>query len=210
MPFPIKLQLSLKIDFSLSDYQKLVKEGKCSFPSFEGCCPICNAAGCATRHGFYDRAAVEEDGKDLQVSIARFLCHRKGEVSAGAPKTFSLLPHVLIPYKRYSARVHYGAFKSFVSGGVKGVLDELQALLEGFCDRTVGWMVLTFQAAFHLLMQARFIEPTERWQPALVCLVDSYAGGLPGLMVDFYQAENRFLIGTPSQDRNKREPDRSD
>ena len=210
MPFPIKLQLQYKIDCPLSDYQKLIKEGKWSFPPFDGCCAICKAAGCAKRHGFYERVVVEGDGIPLEISVARYLCHRKGKVGAGRDQTFSLLPHVVIPYRRYSAPVHYEVFRRFVSGGVKEVLDDLQAVLENFCERTVFWMVLMFQVAFHLLMQAQFIESTERWQPALISLVDSYKRGLPGLMVDFYRAENRFLLGTPSQDRNKPQLEQSD
>jgi len=146
---------------------------------------------------------VEEDGELVQIPVARYLCHRKGKVGADADQTFSLLPHVVIPYKRYTAEVAFETLRHFASGGVKGVLDELQAVQEKLCDRTIRWIVLMFQAGFHLLMQAEFIEPTDRWQPALIFLVDNCKGGLPELMVAFYEAESRFLLGTPSQDRKK-------
>ena len=180
-----------------------MEKGDWEFPSYEGCCAICKAPGCAKRHGFYERGAEEEDGVLMQLPIARFLCDRKGKVDADAPLTFSLLPHVLIPYKRYTVPVAYESFKRFSHGGVKEVLDEMQAVLEKFCDRTVFWIVLMFQVAFHLLTQAEFIQPTERWHQAFISLVDSYQGGLPELMFSFYVAEGRFLLGTPSQNRKK-------
>jgi len=174
------------------------------FPSFEGCCAICKAADCAKRHGFYDREVVEESGKPLEIWIARYLCQRKGKVVADADRTFSLLPHVLIPYKRYTAPVAYESFKHFSSGGVKGVLDAFQAVMQDFCDRTVCLFVLMFQVAFHLLLKAEFIQPSERWHEAVISLVEGYQGGLPELMIAFYVAEGRFLLGTPSQDRSHR------
>ena len=199
--FPHKLQLQYKIDCSLSNYQQLVEHDRWEFPSFEACCQICGAAGCAKFHGFYSREVVDEGGKGFEIWIARYLCHRKGEVHPGAHKTFSLLPHVLIPYKRYSAPLVYEVFEHSVACGAGKTLDRYQPQLENLCERSIFWIMLMFQAAFHLLVQAHFIQPTQRWQDAFISIVDSYSGGLPRLIMDLYVSENQFLFGTPSQKR---------
>lgn len=201
MPFSITLQLQYKIDCSLSNYQQLVEHNNWEFPSYDQCCAICKASDCAKFHGFYTREVVEEEGKGFEIWIARYLCHRKGEADPGAHKTFSLLPHVLIPYRHYSAPVAYKIFQFSTDCGTVKTLDRYQAQLENLCERSIFWIMLMFQVAFHLLQQGQFVEPTERWQQAFISIAESYSGGLAGLMIDFYAAENQFLFGTPSQRR---------
>lgn len=137
----------------------------------------------------------------MELWIARYLCQRKGKVEPGAHKTFSLLPHVLIPYKRYSACLSYEVFKLSVESGAVKALDCFQAQLENLCQRSIVWILLMFQVAFHLLVQDQFVQPMERWQQGFISIVEGYSGGLPGLLVDFYLGENHFLLGTPSQGR---------
>jgi hypothetical protein len=108
---------------------------------------------------------------------------------------------VLIPYKRYSAPVAYELFKVSFEGGARKVLDRYQAVYETLCERTMYWMLLMFQVAFHLLVQSQFVTPAEPWQNAFILMVENYSDGLLGLLVDFYAAENQFLFGTSSQKR---------
>jgi len=204
MPFSVNTQLQYKIDCLLSNYKQRVERNEWIFPTFKNCCPICKAANCATRHGYYERGVIEEDGILVQIPIARFICHRKGRVSSSAAKTFSLLPHVLIPYRHYSASVCYASFKLFIEGGVNKVLDTLQPTLENYCDRMVRCIVILFQIAFHLLMQANFMDHSSAWQHSLITFIDSYEGGVQEVAFAFYISENTFLLGLSSQLRKRK------
>ncbi|MCI0605346.1 DUF6431 domain-containing protein [bacterium] len=180
-----------------------MERNRWDFPSYEACCAICKGPGCAKFHGFYSREVTEENGQSLEIWIARYLCHRKGKVELAAHKTFSLLPHLVIPYRRYSAPTAYNFFKVSAEGGSSKALDHYQAVFESLCERTIFWMMLMFQVAFQLLLQAEFVEPADRWQSALVSMVESYSDGLSGMISDFYAAENQFLLGTASQKRRR-------
>jgi len=205
MPFlPTNLQKIYPIGCSLSNYARSVKEKEWEFPSFRDCCPICFGKNCAKRNGFYTRVAIEKDGKEKDIPVARWECGRKGEVDDSADRTFSLLPHPLVPYRRYSAAVQYETFKQAAINGTKGALDALQPVLEGFCERTISFVILLFQAAFLLLLQAKFVPETHCWKEALIELVENYEGGLLGLIIAFYVAQHEFLLGNPSQHRKPR------
>jgi hypothetical protein len=96
------MQIPYSIRTSLSEYQQLVNERKWKFPDFSDNCPICGGKNCPVRIGYYYRYCVDLlSGQVLLIAVARFMCKRKGK-----PKikdlTFSLLPHVLIPYLRYT------------------------------------------------------------------------------------------------------------
>ncbi len=147
--------------------------------------------------------AIEEDGEEKEILVPRWKCERKGDVLRCSDRTFSLLPHPLVPYRRYSAAVHYQAFKHAARGGTDAALDALQAVLNNLCGRSIAFMVVLFQAAFFLLVQAEFLQRTDSWQESLVNLVESYEGGLGALMIAFYAAEHEFLLGTPSQHRRR-------
>jgi hypothetical protein len=99
------MQVKIKV-ISLSDYFKKISSDIFDFlPSFADCCPICHARDCAVRIGFYFRIAVEiETGLIIEaLPIVRFLCKRKGKPKL-KDKTFSLLPSVLIAYRRFSIK----------------------------------------------------------------------------------------------------------
>lgn len=194
-------QLQYRIDCSLSNYAALVERGEWEFPAFDECCPICGGEKCAVRHGSYSRPVIEEDGKQMDIRVMRYKCKRKRKVGAVAHRTFSLLPHRVIPYHRYSAAVVYQTFKHAVNGGTEGALDALQAIFEKLCERSVFFVVLLFQAAFHLLIAGKFVQQTHLWKEAVISLVEDYSGGLPELIVAFYAAEQQFLLGIPSQHR---------
>lgn len=79
------------------EYQKAFLEGKIDFRRFIGAkCPLCGKRGCHRRIKEYYRFAIDLfPFKKGKIPIARFLCET-------TRKTFSLLPHQLIPYCRYT------------------------------------------------------------------------------------------------------------
>jgi hypothetical protein len=101
-----RVNLQIKFAITLSDYFEKISSGNFDFlPSFDDCCPICHAKNCAVRIGFYFRIAVDfETGLIIEaLPIVRFLCKRKGKPRI-KDRTFSLLPSVLIPYRRLSIK----------------------------------------------------------------------------------------------------------
>jgi len=68
------------------------------FPDYSEQCPLCGGKNCAVRIGFYNRKKLVFGFTTYNdVPIPRWLCHQKGSL---IPKhrTFSMLPHALIPY----------------------------------------------------------------------------------------------------------------
>ncbi|MCP3923127.1 MAG: hypothetical protein GY714_11135 [Desulfobacterales bacterium] len=96
------MQQPYNIKVSLQEYYVLFQSGKWEFPNFSNKCLICNETDCATYHGFYERSALWPatgfNVKDLPVM--RYLCNNKGKKKNCKHVTFSLLPFVLIPYRR--------------------------------------------------------------------------------------------------------------
>ena len=87
---------------SLTEYYNKVKRLKCEIPDFSDYCPICSKENCARFLRFYYRPVVTEEGiyyKDFP--IIRYKCNGKGNKKI-KDVTFSLLPHELIPYVKYS------------------------------------------------------------------------------------------------------------
>lgn len=88
----------------LSIYLEHYRQGVLELPDFHACCPLCGARKCAEFLGYYQRAVVLEDGRLIaDFPIARYRCRRRGSKAERHPhKTFSLLPHQLVPYSRIS------------------------------------------------------------------------------------------------------------
>ena len=96
------IQISLKISISLTKYYVKVKRGEYEFPDFNDYCPICSSTNCARFLGYYNRPVVTKEGiyyKDFP--IIRYKCRNNGN-KRQKHVTFSLLPHELIPYVKYS------------------------------------------------------------------------------------------------------------
>lgn len=84
----------------MATYMKSVEEKTWDFPDFQQSCPICGAKDCCVRIGFYYRKQVIIDYETFEnVPIARYLCRKKGTQKT-EHRTFSLLPHQLIPYRK--------------------------------------------------------------------------------------------------------------
>ena len=67
-------------------------------------CPLCGAEGCAKFLQFYTRATVYFGNTVYEdVPIGRFICYRLNpNVPPDTHRTFSLLPHPLVPYSPYA------------------------------------------------------------------------------------------------------------
>lgn len=95
------IQIILPVD-NLKIYYQEVKEKRYAFPDFSDHCPLCGGKDCARFLVFYTRHAVDEKGTYYKAfPIARYKCYRKGRKKV-SHRTFSLLPHQLVPYTKYS------------------------------------------------------------------------------------------------------------
>ena len=81
-------------------YREKTEKGLWEFPDFKEKCPICHGENCAVRHGFYSRLIIDiKKGYFFFILIIRYKCRRVLKPKNGLKdKTFSLLPHELIPY----------------------------------------------------------------------------------------------------------------
>lgn len=96
------IQISYNFSISLTKYYVKVNRGEYEFPDFSDYCPICSRENCARFLGLYYRPVVSKEGiyyKDFPIS--RYKCKKKGNKKI-KDITFSLLPHELIPYVKYS------------------------------------------------------------------------------------------------------------
>jgi hypothetical protein len=96
------MQEPYHIKVSLQEYYRLTKSGEWTVPDFSAKCLICAAKDCARYHGTYERGATcpITGFEESDLVVLRFLCNRKGVKSKCDHGTFSLLPLVLVPYRR--------------------------------------------------------------------------------------------------------------
>jgi len=97
---PIQIPYHIKV--SLQKYYKDFDTRP--IPDFSDKCPICGGIDCATFLGYYIRIAICPLtgfwAPDL--SILRYRCRDKGDVKVCDHITFSLLPHMLVPFRQLS------------------------------------------------------------------------------------------------------------
>lgn len=97
------IQITIHIRERLSEYYRKVNGAIIDILliielniNFMDHCPLCGGRNCPQFIGYYYRQVIDEDGRYYKdFPIARYKCRSKG-------KTFSLLPHQLIPYTRHS------------------------------------------------------------------------------------------------------------
>jgi len=76
-------------------------------------CPKC--VGKLVVNSYYSRTIIESDGSSLKIPIMQTRCIEKA-----CGRTHAILPHFVIPYKRYAASVIESAILSFEeNGGLK-------------------------------------------------------------------------------------------
>ncbi len=97
---PIQIPYHIKV--SLQEYYEDFDTWP--IPDFSEKCPICGGIDCATFLGYYIRIAICPLtgfwAPDLP--ILRYRCHDKGDTRVCDHITFSLLPHVLVPFRQLS------------------------------------------------------------------------------------------------------------
>lgn len=97
---PIQIPYHIKV--SLQEYYENFDTWL--IPDFSDKCPICGGIDCAAFLGCYIRIAICPLtgfwAPDLP--ILRYRCHEKGDVKVCDHITFSLLPHVLVPFRQLS------------------------------------------------------------------------------------------------------------
>jgi len=130
------IQILYNITTDIKTYIDDVYDKRWTFPGFKQSCPICGAEDCSVKIGFYYRKQVVIEYETFyDIPIQRYLCQQKGANNT-KHKTFSLLPHKLIPYRKngldmaleivtyqQKTKAPYCQIKSFI--GAKGKDDFL-------------------------------------------------------------------------------------
>ncbi len=194
-----KLQVQYRIEGPVSNYVKEVKDGKWEFPSFAAYCLICGAKSCAVRLGFYERWFFDGLVK-MMIPVIRYRCRKKGKIAAGSHTTFSLLPYQSHPYVRYSSQDCYLIFKESVENSLTQALNRMAAIHEDLSMGTVLRIRRDFQSAANRLVSSGELQiPDGNWKGQLIAFIGPANGSLLLLKHRFYDRNQRFLLGLPSQ-----------
>lgn len=192
-------------------------------------CPLCGARDCAQFIGYYYRGVIDEKGTYYKaMPIARYLCNRKGKALSVKHRTFSLLPHQLAPYSKYSIPFIVNALRKVYGedNSVKGLLDYLAGFgAQEYIDLSTSAFyafrafILTaidkmLAMGFHKELTAQLQTPSERQRLRIFlvfaedfscCKTDPEIRGPCALGYDYYMENGgnmrnaHFLFGTPSQ-----------
>jgi len=163
--------------------------------------------------GYYDRSVKDESGYDYRIDNARYLCNRKGSKNP-IHRTFSLLPHQLIPYLPYTVELTFKVIRFWLEGhSIYDVLEYASKLgVEDSLElsaSTLNVLKGVLEKAFdNVVMQGEYdIEAEE----ALKGFIDACKGfhsqlkgkdlvGPLAISIDYYcRSGGLFLFGTPSQ-----------
>ena len=99
-PGEIKIQLTFFIQTSIALYLEQIANEMYPIPDYSQCCPLCNGVDCAVFYRVYDRKMVIIKLTNYyDFPIICMKCHGKGEIQS-KHKSFSLLPHMLLPYRK--------------------------------------------------------------------------------------------------------------
>lgn len=216
----IAIQLPYVTQFeSIWEYDVAIRRGDIDFIRVIGLdCPICSGRDCYRSISGYERTVIELfPYREGRVLIARFRCRK-------TMRTFSLLPHHLAPYHRYSVSSMAQALElshqvqSEDGGGMAATVQEL-------CpdSRVTPWLLSIWLTIFVVCL--RRAHPVLRtWYelsrirsgettPELLIEVHQYVlavspRGPPGrpqsihsLLKRYTRHTGRYLVGTPSQER---------
>lgn len=217
-----KIQLIYKINCNLSVYRKKTENNQWDFPDFTDKCPICHGKDCAVKHGFYLRLIIDLENKFFFfILIARYKCRRKQKPRNNlVDKTFSLLPHLLIPY----ISLTIDSFMLIIANHVIKKLSafELQEILDNYHideERLYNIDIRHFKLYSNIFIETlfklnQFIEKhkiragpfsgSKNMNNAYIFL-KNYKSGFPDFSVYYYQKEGgalknaQFLYGRPYQ-----------
>ena len=190
---------------------------------------MCGALDCAVFVRFYTRQAVDEFGTFFSaLPIAVFLCRGKGKRN-GPHKYFSLLPHVLVPYSKYSIPfVMHIARQRFVNKlTFEKIFEEFDVEGLNLCPATLRKFFSLVYLAIEKLLVSKYSHdlPDELLSEDVFSRVKAFLSfadkfvcaktntpirGPCALALDFYlscggfSSNAQFLFGTPSQFRGKK------
>jgi hypothetical protein len=216
------MQLIYNISTDLLDYRNKTEKSIWKFPDFSEKCPICHGKDCVVKHGFYKRLIIDlKKGYFFNILIIRYKCRRvlkpKNNIK---DRTFSLLPHELIPYLSLTINsLMIIVINSCVS---KKTIKEIQRLVEdsqidedriyNIDIRHIKEYILLFRETYFKLNQ--FINKHNiRAGPfrgggeidEAIIFLKSYKNGFPGFSLYYYETEGGyiknawFLFGKPYQ-----------
>ena len=231
------IQVLVATKYTLSEYYKKVKGKKrdifliLDLPfDFYSICPICQGIDCAQFIGYYERPVIDENGTYYKAfPLARFLCNRKGSKPLINHKTFSLLPHQLVPYSKYSIAFILKTLKSHYVDGQS--IMEIQDYLSRFNEEGIyldlaassmnRFKKLMLEVINKLLSSAYYQDVEKLFQKSCnknrikvfikfaeafyCCKTNPRIRGPCALSYDFYLKgggwlqNSYFLFGTPSQ-----------
>jgi hypothetical protein len=186
---------------------------------------------CARFIGYCFRGVIDEKGTDYKAfPIARYRCNRKGTALTAKHRTFSLLPHQLVPYTKYSIPFIIDALRRVYGedGSVKGLLDYLAGCERGEYIELSASAFYAFRAflltCIDKLVAAGFYREvkTALQSPSgaqrikvFLAFAEDFTCGKTDLVIrgpcapgyDYYEEDGgyrsngHFLFGTPSQFR---------
>jgi hypothetical protein len=213
------IQLQYIIAEDLSSYKERVELGQWDFPAFRQCCPLCDGSNCPKRIGYYDRGVVDESGQRYRINIARYLCRRKGPIEP-LQSSFSLLPYQLIPYLSHTIEITLETVSFWLEdNSILDVQDYASSLglevpLEIGTSTLYRLKELVKEAFDKAVIQGDYKAEVEGGLEGFIecCKGFHYqsesweiAGPL-AICVDYYnRSGGDFLLGSPSQQRIKRE-----
>lgn len=212
-----KIQLLYIIFEDLSSYKEKVSLWQWEFPTFKDCCPLCEGSDCPKRIGYYDRGVMDVSGYGYRVDNARYLCNRKGPKNP-IHRTFSLLPHPLIPYLPYTVELTFKVIRFWLEGhsiynvleyaSKLGVEDSLE-LSASTLDVLKGVLEKAFDK---VVMQGEYDIDAEEALEGFIDACNGFHSQLKGrdvvgplaISIDYYcRSGGLFLFGTPSQGEMK-------
>lgn len=163
-------------------------------------CPICGRKNCAILFGTYKR----KSGVYIQRCLCRYNLKYKKRF-----KTFSLLPWPLIPYHSYSVEVLVNietALKEKHSHQkiVNAILPQKNKIEYGALSGSITYYSRLFQTI--ILKWVLFVKERENIQKKISHTDLSLFVIISSMAEIFWTVSEKFLVGTPSQDRIPRAP----
>jgi hypothetical protein len=209
MPKIVFIQVIYYICTSLSEYLESTSNKNWIFPDFRDKCPICGGKNCPVRIGFYYRWIFDfNEKKLLYIPIARYLCKRKNIhfKNKSADKTFSLLLSSIIPYHHYDINclMHLSRNKHLNN---MTLLDCSNELVLHFEPLDISFGVSTAVKYLKLFDSGRIKLSFFRRNPYFNNIIfvlrffDKLYNNFFKYVSTFYNKYNRFIFGTPSQQR---------
>ena len=219
--FRIRIQLVYDNSFrSIWEYEEAFYREKVDWQSAAGeVCPLCGRIGCYREISPYHRSVIElfpfREGK---VPIRRFQCREK-------MRTFSLLPHQLAPYHKYTIEsmilsvLIWCEFHREAGVGASLAVEELPGdcqVTPWLLRRWLGIVLTGFHGGHSILCAWYDLSGIRSGEnlPEMIYEVYSYYHGLVprgppsrmalrGMVQRYSKATGRHLLGIPSQERSR-------